>query len=171
MTPASKRPTDLHHQIPVQRMQWSEIPIAPPVRIPREHPPSLTRTAFALVAIAHVGTLVFWMFYASHDPFRRVFIEVRGAATWALVVAAVATLITQSALSIVIARRLVRARRIPIANGLRAVLAWGLSGLGIIGWTVFGDGATPWLGLLGVALVVMARLLFVTVRRAVAFDG
>jgi hypothetical protein len=114
------------------------------------------------------------MFYASHDPFRRVFIEVRGAATWALVVAAVATLITQSALSIVIARRLARARRIPIANGLRAVLAWGLSGLGIVGWSGCSrDGGTPWLSDSSASLssLAPARLLFVTVRRAVAPDG
>lgn len=171
MTSTSNRPTDLHHQIPVQRMQWSDIPIAPPVRVAREHPPGLLRSAAAIAGTVHVGTLVFWMFYASHDPFRRVFIEVLGAKTWALVAAAVVTLAGQSVLSITIARHVLKNRRIPIANSLRAVVAWGVVGFLVVGWTLFGDGATPWLGVVGAALVLAARLLFVTVKRAVIFDG
>ena len=161
---------DLHHQIPNERMLWSKQAIPTPAQLLRDHPLSIRRAAALLCGIIHIGTLVFWLFYWTHNPFRSFFLTSENAPAGAMIGATTVTLLFQCVWPLRIAMHAIRNGRLLISASLQAILSWTLIGVALIIVALTTDTFSKWLGVLGVVLIVAGRVLMRQIKRAFVFD-
>lgn len=135
------------------------------------HPLATRRAVTFLCGFVHIGTVAFWLFYASHDPFRRFFVPSRGVPLGVMLAVAAATLVFLCVWPLRIAIHSMRYGRIRVATSLQTVLAWSVVGLVLLVIPLVSRAGSGWLATIGATLLVAARLLWVQVRRAVLFDG